>query len=129
MRPPFGCNGRSAQANQRKGEGRGEILNQIPQRAEKSIIIRLRPALSGDEANHVDGADSTSPDGRWHIVWVVKKDFHAYFESDTTYEVQVWNAAANKVVETFSRNEFENSTESSVTGFALLNLLPTVLRW
>ncbi len=55
------------------------------------------------------GADSTSPDGRWHIVWVVKKDFHAYFESDTTYEVQVWNAAANKVVETFSRNEFENS--------------------
>ena len=48
------------------------------------------------------GPDTTSPDGRWKIVWGGSlKDFNAYFESDTTYEIRVFNTATNKVLTTF----------------------------
>ncbi|MGD0346242.1 MAG: hypothetical protein ABSA85_05760 [Terracidiphilus sp.] len=62
------------------------------------------------------GADTTSPDGRWGIVWVVIKDFNAYFESDTTYEVRVWNTATGEVLTTFIRGEFENSEGATNSG-------------
>jgi hypothetical protein len=62
------------------------------------------------------GPDTTSPDGRWEIVWVVIKDFNAYFESDTTYEVRVLNTATHKVLTTFIRGEFENSQGATNSG-------------
>jgi hypothetical protein len=62
------------------------------------------------------GADQTSPDGRWKAVWTVKKDFHAYFESDTTYEVQVYNVATKEVLASFYRNDFENSAREQHDG-------------
>jgi len=62
------------------------------------------------------GADSTSPDGRWSIVWVVKKESSSYFESDTTYEIRVCNTANGKVLKTFLRDEFENSEGATRDG-------------
>jgi len=62
------------------------------------------------------GEDTISPDGRWGIVWVVIKDFCAYFESDTTYEVRVYDVATGKLLTTFIRGEFENSEGATNSG-------------
>jgi hypothetical protein len=55
---------------------------------------------------------------------MVKRDFHAYFESDVTYEVQVSNVATGKVLTTFIRNEFENSNGESRYGVRAVEFKP-----
>ena len=47
---------------------------------------------------------------------VVIRDFCAYFESDTTYEVRVYYVATGKLLTTFIRGEFENSEEATNSG-------------
>lgn len=62
------------------------------------------------------GEDVVSPDGRWSISWRVVKSFHAYFESETRYEVSVVHRLTKKTLETFYRDEFENSNGPDNSG-------------
>jgi hypothetical protein len=60
--------------------------------------------------------DEVSPDGRWRITWILKKDFHAFFEMETQWEILVVHEATRRRFERFFRDAFENSAGTQVTG-------------
>ena len=68
--------------------------------------------------------DQISPDGRWEIVWRIEKDFNAYFESDSRWEIVVRNRATQQVFDTFYYSEYANSRGSSSSGVEHLEFSP-----
>lgn len=60
--------------------------------------------------------DEVSPDRRWRIQWVLKKDFHAFFEAETQWCVYVIHEPTKKQFETFYRDDFENSAGAQTSG-------------
>ena len=70
------------------------------------------------------GEDQRSPDGRWEIQWRIDKDFNAYFESETSWEITVRNTARQDVFDVFYYSEFKNSEHWTYSGVSRLEFTP-----
>jgi hypothetical protein len=65
-----------------------------------------------------------SPDGRWEIRSYISKDFAAYFESETRWDIEIVNIATNDVVASFTYSEFGNSSGWEYSGAERLEFTP-----
>jgi len=72
----------------------------------------------------MSGDDKLSPDGRWEIKWRIEKDFNAYFESDTRWEIVVRDTATQEVFESFYYSEYGNSEGWRDSGVSSLEFAP-----
>lgn len=50
------------------------------------------------------------------IRWVTTKDRASYFESDTSYEIHIYDKRTNEIWETFYRSEYGNSNGWDYSG-------------
>lgn len=62
------------------------------------------------------GKSTESPDGRWRIEWECVKEFSAFFESETRYEIRVVRVSTNETFVQYYRDEFENSNGTQDSG-------------